>query len=447
MKRCPGEDALIAFVERGASDRDLAAHVASCPECGKATAQLRTLFESLSDPESWKAHPEFHPSRRRIAELVEFSSRLESGHIEAAARLKKILDQPGESWKREVHTDPSFAHPATVSELLAFARRNFTVDPARSLSACDLALEMIPKATAHGWNPIVADTLVGQSWKERANALRLLDRYLEALESFDRAEEAWLRTPASDFHIAIVDLGRATVFLAIDRIHGAAELARRSLETFRRYGDESRAAQARLMLADCRFKEGNLSAARDGFLELIADARRRNDLAILPLLLNNFAHCEEQLGRPEAAAGAFLEAIPLLEEMGLHSEKLRVDWGLARLRMATGHVDEALALLERTGEEFERLGLVSDAGLVTLDRVEISLSTGRNLDLVPICRELVDLFSRIGQLRNATTACSYLREAAEAGKATPHLVRHVRTYLERLPRQPELLFAPPPPEG
>jgi len=42
------------------------------------------------------------------------------------------------------------------------------------------------------------------------------------------------------------------------------------------------------------------------------------------------------------------------------------------------------------------------------------------------------------------TALAYLREAVAAGQATRTLVRHVQKFLRELPKEPALLFVPPP---
>jgi hypothetical protein len=72
------------------------------------------------------------------------------------------------------------------------------------------------------------------------------------------------------------------------------------------------------------------------------------------------------------------------------------------------------------------------------------LAAGRTNEIVELTSRLFRVFTKAGMLTGALTAMAYIREAAEAGTLTPAAVETVRTFLHKVQRTPELLFAPPP---
>ena len=96
--------------------------------------------------------------------------------------------------------------------------------------------------------------------------------------------------------------------------------------------------------------------------------------------------------------------------------------------------------------EFDRLHMSAESMLVSLELAELLLVEDRVASAEALCRELCSRIDSAGLsgTSRALTALGYLQEALSLRKATPDLVRHVRNYVERLPEQPNLLFAPPP---
>ena len=85
-----------------------------------------------------------------------------------------------------------------------------------------------------------------------------------------------------------------------------------------------------------------------------------------------------------------------------------------------------------------------DASLVALDLAEALLAIERREEIPEICGSLVEHFNSEGMNANAMKALAYLREAVVSESVTSDMVRHVREYLEDLPRQPARAFVPPP---
>jgi hypothetical protein len=120
----------------------------------------------------------------------------------------------------------------------------------------------------------------------------------------------------------------------------------------------------------------------------------------------------------------------------------RTRWPIALAEARFGHRAEGLAALRREREELERLHLLTEAGMVELDTVEILLlERGRWADAAAAARRLTPLFERAGAKKEALKALAYLWEAANARLATPELVRRIRSDLKRSDREPAFRFS------
>jgi uncharacterized protein YkwD len=130
--------------------------------------------------------------------------------------------------------------------------------------------------------------------------------------------------------------------------------------------------------------------------------------------------------------------------LGIKTDLTHTRWILARTLVLSKRAASAIPLLREAWRDFESLEMEADAALAALDLVEALLVTG-DIEHVPaICRTLLDRFTRAGMNSPAVTALAYLREAVAAGQANRTLVRHVQKFLRELPKEPSLLFAPPP---
>ncbi|MFN2441526.1 MAG: hypothetical protein ABR517_02465, partial [Thermoanaerobaculia bacterium] len=94
--------------------------------------------------------------------------------------------------------------------------------------------------------------------------------------------------------------------------------------------------------------------------------------------------------------------------------------------------------------EFLAAGMQSLAAVVALDRIEAHLAADENAVATAECRSLYKRFSEAGITANALTALAFLGESVSRGQNPQPAVGRVRSFLERLPNEPDLLFAPPP---
>ena len=146
--------------------------------------------------------------------------------------------------------------------------------------------------------------------------------------------------------------------------------------------------------------------------------------------------------RRSDASGYFAQALSLYEALGLETEKIRTRWGLGRLLLGAGKVDEGIDRLREAKREFDSVGLTNEAAQVTLDIVEALLAGGDSSEVTRLCAGLVESFVAAGMTGNALQALGYLREAVASGRADGALVADVRAYLAGAPETTDRPFVP-----
>jgi tetratricopeptide (TPR) repeat protein len=222
--------------------------------------------------------------------------------------------------------------------------------------------------------------------------------------------------------------------------------ARRSSETFTRFGDITRFAAARLAEVAMLMASADYESALELLWRLDAQMRHTADANTHARVLGNLGYCYAKLGKINEALRYNDAAAMLFDEIGVRTEAVRLRWTTATVLASAGRIDEAYSRLDHLKEAFDDLVMTSEAALVRLDIADILLSRGQYSSVEAICREAMRSFETSGvtYTPRALTALAYIQETARARSATPALVRHVREYIRRLPQDGELLFAPPP---
>jgi len=191
------------------------------------------------------------------------------------------------------------------------------------------------------------------------------------------------------------------------------------------------------------FYRREFAPAADVFEQLRAYAKANDDAIGMARHSYNMATCFLELGDGMRAAPLLLDARKTFKERDVRTWLVRTDWMLGVLARVTGRFEESIALLRAAKEASEALALPEEAAHITLDLIESLLLAGSTREISSLCSEVMRYFRRSGRLRQALTAAAFLKEAAAHGNVRVETVRHVRSFVQRLERQPDLLFAPP----
>jgi tetratricopeptide (TPR) repeat protein len=421
----------------GASDP----HVAGCSRCRKALEDFAVFTALLSDDMVWEAEaPQLAGGEKEgLAKIQAVASRLEDESVAARDLERRLLEQPDQA-----EGILRFA-PATAGALAAaleVARTLLDTSPSRALEVTYAAEALARRVDWTTYPTVVAAEHRGNIFKERANALRLLGKYPEALDSVEKATLEYERSVASAHPVAVVQYIAACVLREQEDRTAAMRSLKSAAAIFADFSDNTRLLHCRILEGVLLSETGHQREARSLFLELLRSAQ--NDLRSRAQLHNNIGQLSIQLEDLDLGATHLLQAMNLYRELGMHTERTRSNWGLARLLLRNGKIEEGIDRLRETESEFLAAGMQLVAAVVALDRIEAHLAADEKAVATAECRSLYSRFSDAGITDNALTALAFLGESAARGQNPEPAVCRVRSYLERLPNEPDLLFAPSP---
>ena len=425
---------------------ELEAHIAACASCRALLDELRAFELTLSSDAMWEIVGGAPATSEPPMAVRELAMRLSSEDADAERLLTPLLTSPLSFRRANVTSNVAMRTAGVVRMLCEESRALREKQPMHALVLADAAIAIADQLSTKKYPTPFLDELRGDGWLERANVLRYLGRYPEAVDALDVASRAFSRSPVAVYSGALVDYMRAVVFMEMERLDEARRLARKSARVFRQFGENERFVHARLCEGSVLFYQSRFREARELFLPLVPLAKNIGKPENLACIFANIANCEVQMRMFESAEGYFARALSLYEALGMESGKIRTRWNIGSLRVAAGDIDDGLARLREAQRGFQSLGAHTDAALVTLEIVETLLARGEKRDLreaSELCSGLVESFSAVGMTGNALTALAYLRETFEAGQATPDLVRHVRHYIETRPGPDGNPFVPP----
>jgi len=430
--------------ESYAGRAQLEAHVTQCMPCRSLLEELRAFDATLASDSLWEMvearSGEAPGAIRALADL------LAAEDTDAEKLLAPVLASPTSFKRANVTSLPAMRTAGVVRKLAAESRELRERQPMHALVLADAAIAISDQLPSNRYPAPLLDDLRGSAWLERANVLRALGRYAEAIDALDIAARAYSRSPVAVFSLALVDYLRGVVYVETEHLDDALRLIRRSARIFRQFGEEERYVHAKIVEATILFDQHRVRDARDLFVSLITAAKSLGNAATLARLYANAANCELQLHELARAGEYYERALSLYEALGLETESIRTRWNVGCLRIAMGEMADGVARLRVAARDFERLGLRSDAALVTLDLAEALLASGDPAaarEAGDLCKTLVASFTDVGMTGHTLTAVAYLREAFADGRATPGLVRHVRQYLESRPDESGKAFEPP----
>ncbi|MBV9495088.1 MAG: tetratricopeptide repeat protein [Acidobacteria bacterium] len=424
----------------------IAQHVADCPVCRTEVEVYREVDAGLSNAESWSLFEDtdlptaYQESIRSLAAQIAEEDELARTLLEHRIRKPAAL-----AWL-DVSNDPRLLSGGVVRFLSAAAHDALARETLDSLALADLAINVGSRLPVNTYAGNRLHDLRGNAWKERANALRLLGRYDDALHALDQASAEYAFVPASPLGPAIVTFIRASVYSERGLYDEAFRLAAQSARAFQHIGDVDRTMRARHLEANIHFHRREIRLARELYESILLWAESRNDSTWIARESLTLGHCALEEGSRSLAEERFARAWRLFEESGSSSESTRAQFGIGRVLLASGQLDAAVRHLSNVETQFRQLGLLTDAALVALHVMDAYCAQGDFRDIAIRSANLIETFAEAGMLTSALEAFAYLRESAGAGRTTSRLIEHVRQFVSRVEREPELLFAPPPDE-
>jgi tetratricopeptide (TPR) repeat protein len=185
-----------------------------------------------------------------------------------------------------------------------------------------------------------------------------------------------------------------------------------------------------------------LEVARATYEELVNLLEGTDDLHTLAGVYNNLGYVCTDLGQPSIALLALQHARALFEALDMPAEQTKTDWALARVLLSIGEYTNAINALQRIRAYFLSRGMSEEAALVGLDLIDACIATEQRDRAIALTEQVIAEFTAAGLDARAMTALSYLHDLVPTAAEPRRIVAHVRTYLERLRREPTRLFLP-----
>jgi tetratricopeptide (TPR) repeat protein len=432
------EDELSAYALRpeAINDREtVEQHVAVCGDCRNTLDVIEAFDNALHDPLPWEMAASMPARREAPRELLDQARALAAADAHAREMVMPLVDSVIRFREARIDQDPRFCTLAVIRQLCKVANGMHERQPQFGLVLADTALGITSRLADTGKEK--AAWYAGTAWKERANALRYLGRFKEAEEALDQAEAAFESDDhAEPFDLAIVAYVRATVCCEMERFVEAAQFARGAAAVFQTYGDKQRYLSARVAEAGSFYSVDRYTEAVPIFESVADEARVVKEKGMLCVALANAASCYTRLGSFEKAFAYYGEALTVVSDLDVPTERARILWAFASLKVESGRYEEGLPELERSVLQLRVFGLTNDSALATLDLIAGLIAVGDTERVPELCRSVAATFASEGLSRNARKALAYLSETVGSGNAAPDDVRHVRTYLARLALHP-----------
>jgi tetratricopeptide (TPR) repeat protein len=355
---------------------------------------------------------------------------------------KEIVDLPASEWWAKMASDPKYRSYGTLVYLLEKVHDDLVEQPDKARELAAVVIAFVDDVDTP--DPLYREMLRGDSWKERANALKVTGDLRAALDAADRAMTILGSRPSLAHQFAKAELAAAQVLQQMGRSDEAIARARRAAGTFKDHGDETYYWHARMTEAWVLFSRKQTREAMQIFVDRAREAEQNEDMLNLARALHCTGACARELGELAAARDFFSRSLARYAQFGsaVAAEVPKVRWSYALLLSAAEQPDDAVAELERVEAELLRLGMNTDAAIAALDIVRIRFE--RDEDVTRFCSGLVLRLANAGMAQNAIEALAYVREAARTGQLSHEKLEKVRTYLRELPKKPNLIFLPPP---
>ena len=420
------------------------AHIESCEECGGDLRLLHEFEDLLRAPDAWVGVTKAAP--RGPAQLREFAVR-SAEEDEEALRLLDGFDDPSAAARfvwLDVGNKPEYQTGGVARLLCKWANAMCAHDPLYALKQAEAATTISQMLPDHSYPRGTIHELRGRALKEQANALRLLGQFAEALNAIHAAEAEYrcLRLPTAD--LAAVKFVRGTILWEQENLADAEIAAVEAAEAASRADVRDIRMHATNLLGYILFDRHDYEAAAKIFEEIRRLREPEGNLLWIADDSLSVGLCCLELERLGEASRHLHLALRHYTQLRMPPAIARAQWAIARLIFAEGNPQEAIYRLRRCIAEFSNLQILTDAALVAIDLAEIMDATGRQREIGKVLTGVVQTFMNAGKLTSALTALAYLKDASGNGTLTHHLLSHVRHFVKRVERQPDLLFVPPP---
>lgn len=415
-------------------------HLIGCEDCRTRLDSFRMVAGVLRDTSVWDDRPlNEDPIPATIANLRAYADQMTAEDAAASVAIEALLATPSSSWS--FATLPPTA--GTVRKLIEASEHAIDTLPTEAVTLASLATTLAESLTPTMYVSDTVARLRGAAHRQHAYALFYTGSFADADKAICASERHFNEALVDEYELARVGIVRALVDRALEKYERAIRVARGSARSFALFEDVTRSASARLAAIHLLFSVGRFDTAYEALNHLKRQLEGTSDLGTYARVVANLGHCCWSLGRTAESLLYHDTAAKLFNELGIRSDALREECSVARVLAHEGQLEEALSRFLALRTELRQFGMMASAIQADLEAAEILVTHGDFDRVEEICRAAMRLLedAKLSYTEPALTALSLIREAARSRTATSALVVRVRHYLDRVPREPALLFA------
>jgi len=419
------------------------AHLNQCLQCRTRVGSTAVFLEMIVLPEAWETAEAVIDAEGHRQGLVVFASRVQDEYAQASARFSLFLNDALAFVHERVERRPEYRTAGAVRLLTEAAHACCEREPIHARNIAEAAVLIADQLPQNEYPASVVHSLRGLAWKERANAMRFIGEYPEALVSLDRSEREFRQLLVPSIELGNTAYIRAVVLTYMDRLDEAERFAAESAEIFAGFRDSERWLLSTAAQAAILYYRSDFASAVPLFERLLKHAESNANAMETARHSSNVGVCCIQIGNTSRAAECLLVAHQLFVGLQNRPELVRIERWLGVLSRVGGNVVDSVARLRSARRDFELLGLPYDAALATIDLVESLIVAGQTREIPKLCSEAMRYIRRAGNGRQALIAAAYLKEAADLHQLTLPKVEHVRKFVQQLEARPSLRFETP----
>ncbi|HKV07709.1 MAG TPA: hypothetical protein VJ725_06200 [Thermoanaerobaculia bacterium] len=422
-------------------------HLKQCPACWEQFQAKRRqppgpIARKVTEALGWPCDStQYSGPLQKSADVAEgHLALLKDERAAAPALYVELVKHPAGKRELLLQNSPRF-HTWGVFELLVERSLEDTPrDPAYGEDLGLLALRLSEFLDANRYGAGLIEDLRSRAWAYVGNARRVRSDLQAAEEAFVAAYRHLKRGTKDSVERAILLDLEASLRRAQRRFEQALRLLQRAVGIFKENGQQHRAGRSLVNMSTIHHYEGHPERG----IPMLYEALGLIDPEEEPRLLLCAKH---NLADYLASAGSFLEAQKIYREnRSLYRSfpdawtQNRRRWVKGKIVRGLGQADQAESLFLAARDGFIVEGIPYDTALVSLELATLYAEQGRTADLKKLAGEMVPIFSSLNIHREALAALAYLKQAAEAERASVEVVRSVADYLRRAQHDPGLRF-------
>jgi tetratricopeptide (TPR) repeat protein len=422
-------------------------HLVGCATCrrrfvGFLRSSSGPLARKIADVLHWPGRPADYGQiiEEKEREAHGRDSSLAEERVEAPGLFVQLKGYPPAQRELVVRNSANFQTWGVFELLVERTLEASISNPSYAEELGRLALSLSEHLDQGRYNVALIEDLRARAWAFLGNAYRLRSDLQRAEEAFRNAYDHLQNGTQDSMERAIVFDLEASLRRDQRRFDEAEKLLKRAIAIFLKSDQRHRAGRSLVNLSTVHHYAGDPEGGIPILFQAIGLIDPEEEPRLLLCARHNLIDDLAEAGRYLEAQGLYRVTRPLYRSFPDAWSQNRRRWVKGKIARGLGQADQAESLFLAARDGFIDEGIPYDTALVSLEIATLYAEQGRTADLKRLAGQMVPIFSSLSIHREALAALAYLKQAAEAERATVEVVSGVAAYLRRAQHDPALRF-------